>query len=78
MALRGVYFDWKDSKSHDIGMIAEEVAEVVPEVVFFDESGQEAEAMDYAKLAALLVQAVKEQQETIGQLKRRIETLESR
>ena len=36
--LRGVYYDWKEGKSHDIGLIAEEVGEVIPEVVTYEVS----------------------------------------
>ena len=31
--LRGVSFDWKTTGKHDVGLIAEEVAQVLPEVV---------------------------------------------
>jgi hypothetical protein len=67
--LRGVYFDWKSNGKHDIGMIAEEVAEVIPEVVGYEEDGKDASSMDYARLVALLVEAVKEQQKEIAVLK---------
>ena len=63
--LRGVSFDWKESGKKDIGLVAEEVAEVIPEVVTFDQ--QEAQTVDYARLVAILIEAVKEQQ---NQLKR--------
>ena len=69
LALRGVYFDWKESKKHDIGMIAEEVGEVIPEVVAYEENGKDAKSLDYARLVAVLVEAVKEQQKEIEQLK---------
>jgi len=58
--LRGVYFDWKKTGTHDIGMIAEEVAEVIPEVVGYEQDSGNAESLDYGRLVALLVEAVKE------------------
>ncbi|MFG0260753.1 MAG: tail fiber domain-containing protein [Phycisphaerales bacterium JB041] len=60
-SLRGVYFDWdaEHGGSHDIGMIAEEVGEVVPEIVVFEPNGVDAHGMDYSKLTPLLVEAVK-------------------
>jgi hypothetical protein len=67
LSLRGVYFDWKESHKRDMGMIAEEVGKVIPEVVSYEENGDNAEAMDYARLSALLVEAIKEQQQTINQ-----------
>jgi endosialidase-like protein len=63
--LRGVSFDWKDSKKHDIGFIAEDVGQVIPEVVTFEKNGKDASALDYARLTAVLVEAVKEQQKQI-------------
>ena len=67
--LRGVYFDWKSNGKHDIGMIAEEVAEVIPEVVGYEDNSKDVSSMDYARLVALLVEAVKEQQKEIADLK---------
>ncbi len=60
--LRGVYFDWDEEHGgqHDIGMIAEEVGAVIPEVVQYEENGQDAIGMDYSKLVSLLVAAVNE------------------
>lgn len=76
--LKGVYFDWKADGKHDIGMIAEEVGEVIPEVVAYEENGVDAKSVDYARLVAVLVEAVKEQQNEIETLKQRIEVLESK
>ena len=70
---------------HDIGMIAEEVGKVVPEVVSYDENGKDARGIDYARLTAVLVEAVKQQereiqqqQRQIGQQKAEIRTLQAR
>ncbi|MBU1599901.1 tail fiber domain-containing protein, partial [bacterium] len=60
--LRGVYYDWKESDVHDIGLIAEEVGEVIPEVVDYEENGTDAKGLDYSRLVALLVEAIKNQQ----------------
>ena len=75
--LRGVYYDWKEGKSHDIGLIAEEVGEVVPEVVTYEKDGKDAQSLDYARLTPLLVEAVKELKAENKALERRIEALES-
>jgi len=60
--LSGVYFDWDEEHGghHDIGMIAEEVGAVIPEIVAYEDNGVDAIGMDYSKLAPLLVEAVKE------------------
>jgi len=70
--LRGVSFDWKADGRHDIGLIAEEVGEVVPEVVAYEPDGTDASAVDYARLVALLIEAVKDQQAQIDELKEMI------
>ncbi len=69
MSLRGVSFDWKENGKHDIGFIAEEVGEIVPEVVAYEKNGIDAQSVDYARLTSLLVEAVKEQQKMIDDLK---------
>ncbi len=78
--LRGVYFDWDEDHGgkHDIGLIAEEVREVLPEIVMTDpENTEYASGLDYGMLTPLLVEAVKAQQATIEELQDRIETLEA-
>jgi hypothetical protein len=60
--LRGVSFDWISDGKHDIGFIAEDVAQVLPEAVVYDEIGKNAKAVDCSRLVALLIEAVKEQQ----------------
>lgn len=76
--LRGVYFDWKATGRHDVGLIAEEVAHVLPEVVSFEANGLDARSVDYSRLTALLVEAIKEQQSEIRDLKLQIKTLGNR
>jgi hypothetical protein len=60
--LRGVEFDWNDKqdlhKGHDIGVIAQDVEQVAPELVRDREDGYK--AVDYPKLTALLIEAIKE------------------
>jgi hypothetical protein len=63
--LRGVSYDLKDSGKHEIGVIAEEVGAVVPEVVSYEENGKDARGVDYSRLTALLIEATKEQQALI-------------
>ena len=67
--LRGVYFDWKKNKQRDLGMIAEEVGRVIPEVVSYEDNGKDASGLDYNRLVALLVEVIKEQRKKISSLK---------
>jgi len=59
--LRGVRFTWKDTGRPALGLIAEEVATVYPELVARDDQGA-ATAVNYSALLAVLVEAFKEQQ----------------
>ncbi len=63
--LKGVYFDWRDmaGEGRDIGFIAEEVGEVLPEVVSYEEDGNDAISMSYDKIVPLLVEAFNESRE---------------
>jgi hypothetical protein len=78
--LKGVYFDWDEEHGgqHDMGFIAEEVGKVIPEVVAYEPDGVYATGVDYGAITPMLVQAIKEQQEQIKQLKAEIEELKKR
>lgn len=78
MNLRGVYFNWDEEHGgeHDVGMIAEEVGKVLPEIVQYEEDGIYTSGMDYSKLTPLLVEAVKELKGENDRLKERVEALE--
>jgi endosialidase-like protein len=67
--LRGVSYDLKSTGKHEVGVIAEEVGAVVPEVVSYEENGKDARSVDYSRLTALLIEAVKQQQREIRDLK---------
>jgi len=79
-SLRGVYFNWDDEHGggHDVGMVAEEVGQVLPEIVEYEENGIDATGMDYSKLTPLLVEAVKALKAENDALKKRIEALEAK
>lgn len=76
--MRGVYFEWKDSNRKDIGFIAEEVGDVIPEAVAYEDNGVDASSMSYQKLVSLLLQSVKEQQDIIEDQNDRISQLEQK
>ena len=68
-SLSGYYFDWNESardvgissEGRQIGLMAQEVEAVVPEVVF----GEDIKQVAYAKLVPLLIEAVKELSEKV-------------
>ncbi len=76
--IRGVYFDWDENHGgrHDVGMIAEEVGKVLPEIVMYEKNGTDASGMDYSKITPLLLEAIKAQQAEIELLKARLEKME--
>jgi trimeric autotransporter adhesin len=59
--LRGVSYDLKANGKHEVGVIAEEVGAVVPEIVTWEDNGKDARGVDYDRLTALLIEATKEQ-----------------
>jgi hypothetical protein len=63
--LRGVSYDLKSNGKHEIGVIAEEVGAVIPEIVQWEKNGKDAESVDYTRMVALLIEGMKEQQALI-------------
>jgi hypothetical protein len=69
-ALRGVSFDWIDSGNSEVGVIAQEVEEVIPDVVSTNDQG--IKSVKYGNLVGVLIEAIKEQQAQIDELKARL------
>ena len=67
--LRGVTFE--KSLQPSLGVIAQEVEEVLPELVHTDADGMKSVA--YGNMVGLLIEAIKEQQKQIEDLKQRLE-----
>jgi len=79
--MRGVYFDWIESGNQSIGLIAQEVQEVIPELVLENVvktppsfPGEETSektilSVDYGKITSILIEAIKEQQKQIEELR---------
>ena len=65
-ALRGVNFGWKDTGEQSMGVVAQEVEEVIPYVVATDSNGQK--AVNYQALTGLLIEAVKDLQAQVAKL----------
>jgi hypothetical protein len=72
----GYTFDWIEKEEihshtgHDIGVIAQEIEEVLPEIVTTRDNGYK--AVKYEKMTAFLIECIKEQQEQINELKKMI------
>jgi len=71
-SLTGYTFTWNDKHeqfngSDDIGVVAQEVEKVFPEIVDTRDNGYK--AVKYEKMVAVLIEAVKDQQKQIDELK---------
>jgi len=75
LQLRGVFYNRtdKDDKSQKVGVIAQEIQEVLPQVVNEDYNGLL--SVSYGNITGLLIEAVKEQQTQIESQKSEIEEL---
>ena len=77
LSLDSVEFDWNEKQEtysgHDIGLIAQQVKKIAPELVTTRSNGYL--AIKYDKLTSLLVGAIKEQQDQVEILKDRVEYL---
>jgi uncharacterized protein YlzI (FlbEa/FlbD family) len=72
--ISGYMFDWKDHKDpdvlgegHDVGIIAQEVEKVLPEVVITRANGKK--AVNYQKIIPLLIESIKELKNEVESLK---------
>jgi hypothetical protein len=75
--LQGVSYERKADGKHEIGVVAEDVDQVVPELVARDPETKEVQGVDYSRLSALLIEAVKTQQVEIQELKAQVRQLSS-
>jgi hypothetical protein len=66
--LDGVTFNWKETHRASVGVIAQQVEKVLPQLV----SGDETKTVNYNGLIALLIECVKEQQIEINNLKEKL------
>ena len=72
LQLRGAEYDRIDrDNQHEIGVIAQEVEKIIPEVVH----GDETKTVSYGNMVAVLIEAIKEQNSVINKMKKEIEDL---
>jgi hypothetical protein len=68
--LRGVTYNKKDTGVREIGLIAEEVESILPDLVLKNQEG-EPDSVSYGRITAVLIEAIKELKIEIEELKRR-------
>lgn len=76
LSLNGYAFTWKDSGKKDIGVIAQEVEKVYPDLVRTDATTG-LKSVEYGNLIAPMIEAMKSQQKLIDAQNTRIKSLES-
>ena len=81
--INGVKYSWNDEylkdkkidnffvKEREVGVIAQEIEEILPEIVVNRDNGYK--AVRYERLVALLIEAIKEQQKQIDELREKLE-----
>jgi hypothetical protein len=82
MQLNGVNYYWKTdefpamgfSTRQQMGFIAQDVEKIFPEMVFTDEKGYK--SIDYSRLTPVLVETIKEQQQQINTIVKRLNEIE--
>jgi hypothetical protein len=79
----GYTYDWKQEnhiehgyEGNDVGVIAQEIEAVLPQLVQTRENGYK--AVKYDKLVALLIEGIKEQQKQINDLTSKVNSLENK
>ena len=74
--LRGVYYNRidDDTKKRQVGVIAQEIQEILPEVVTYAEDVDEY-GVSYGNIVGVLIEAIKEQQTQIDELKELVKQL---
>jgi hypothetical protein len=76
LKLQTVRFEWKESGKEDVGLIAEDVENAVPDLVIYDDQGRP-NGVRYDKLALYLLETVKELKAENEELKEKMEELKS-
>ena len=79
LLLNAYTFNWKDQQvdsSRQVGLIAQEVEEVYPDLVHRNETGEL--SVNYSGMIPLLLNAIKEQQEQIDELKSQVRQLKQK
>jgi hypothetical protein len=68
-------YEWKSDKTRAFGVMAHELAEVLPYAVQGEKDAEMMQSVDYSKIVPILVKAVQEQQAQIEELKAKINNL---
>ena len=72
--IQGIEFDWKENESlhntgHDVGVIAQQVEQVIPEAVLTRKNG--IKSVEYHKIIPLLIECIHDQEQRIKELEKK-------
>ena len=73
--LRGVEYTHIQENIRSIGVIAQEVENIIPEAVYTDTERDNLKSVNYSGLVGLLINAIKEQQQQINDIKGMIKNI---
>jgi hypothetical protein len=68
MQMRSAQFEYKDDGRSDVGLIAEELQPIIPELVGTDKEGR-ADSVSYDRIVSVLVKAIQELKQEVDSLK---------
>jgi len=68
----------KDGRDNQVGLIAQEVEQVLPQLVHEGLDDMKTKSVNYQNTVALLIEAIKEQQQQITDLKEQVRGLQNR
>jgi hypothetical protein len=68
LQLRGVTYVKKENNVKEMGVIAEEIAEILPDVVLYDSEGKP-DSVSYGRITAVLIEAIKDLKKELNELK---------
>ena len=71
-AIKVYDYKWKNSEYRMDGVLAHELAEILPYAVTGEKDGEQMQGVDYSKIVPVLVKAIQEQQQMIEELKQLI------
>jgi hypothetical protein len=77
LKLRPVQFKWKSTNESDIGLIAEEVEQLIPNLVARNKAG-EPESVKYSQLSVYLLDVIKQQQQEIDALQHELKFIKQK
>lgn len=77
LKLQGVRFNWRSTGAPSLGFIAEDAAAAIPEAGSWQAEGSNASGLDYARLAAFLVEGLKRQQQELDELRQQRDRMKS-